>query len=222
MREPTRTRTDPVAAVLHRGVRFLVRRGLRGVWLRGGPPPGPFVWAANHHSWWDPLVAMALLARLGRRYAILVAQDNLDRYRFVRRLGGFGTAEPRRGLAELRHGRVLVIYPEGELRPAGPPGPLADGAAWYARHAPAPLVAAAARVLLRGHQAPEAYVWLAPVPDGPDGLTAALSRRLARQLAALDRLVATCDPRTPLPGFDRVLAGRPSGEEVLDTVRRRR
>jgi 1-acyl-sn-glycerol-3-phosphate acyltransferase len=217
-------RPDPLAGAMRQAVRLLVRRGLRGVWLRGAPPPGPFVWAANHHTWWDPFLAMALLHRLRRRYGLLMRQDNLERYRFARRLGVFGTAEHRHGLTALRRGRVLIIYPEGGMRPAGGPGELAEGAAWYAARAPAPLVAAAARVLLRGHQHPEAYVWLARVgDDGPVGpRTAALARRLAGQLAAVDRLNATTDPRVALPGFTRMLAGRRSAEDLVDTLRRRR
>ena len=58
-------RPDPVAGVLLRGFRVMVRRGLRGVWLHGEVPPGPFIWAANHHSWWDPFVAAVLLRRFG-------------------------------------------------------------------------------------------------------------------------------------------------------------
>lgn len=214
-------RHDPVAAAMRRTLWYVVRRGLRGVWLRGDPPPGPFVWAANHHSWWDPFVAMVLLRRLHRPHCLLMRQDNLDRYAFARRLGVFGTGEHRRGVQLVRDGQVLVIFPEGRLRPAGPPGPLAEGAAWYADRAPAPLVAAATRVLMRGHEAPEAYVWLAGVEPGASvpATTAALTGQLTRQLAGLAGLAAAADPRQPLPGFTRVIAGRPSWEERVDAWR---
>lgn len=208
---------DRLGRAMLRGFGAMVRRELRGVWWRGEPPPGPFVWAANHHSWWDPFVAAALLARLGRTGSLLVQQENLDRYRFARRVGGFGTGEHRRGLAHLAAGRVLVIYPEGELRPAGPLGPLAGGAGWYAGRAGVPLWAAATRVLLRGHQAPEAYVWLLPVDrTDPD----ALGHRLGAGLADLDRLIAGTDPRAPLPGFARAVAGRRSWDERIDRLAR--
>jgi 1-acyl-sn-glycerol-3-phosphate acyltransferase len=214
----------PTGAAMRRALRLVVRRGLRGVWLRGRLPPGPFVWAANHHSWWDPFVAMVLLHRSHRCPCVLMLQRQLDRYPFARPLGVFGTAEPRRGLACLGEGRVLVIYPEGGLRPAGPPGELAGGAAWYATRAGVPLCAGAARVLMRGQQTPEAYVWVAVVPDGGGEGTAALTARLARQLAdqldELERLNATADPRTALPGFALVVAGRRSWDERVDRAAR--
>ncbi|HEY7595130.1 MAG TPA: lysophospholipid acyltransferase family protein [Actinophytocola sp.] len=185
----------------------LVRRGLRGVWLRGVPPAGPFVWAANHHSWWDPFVAAVVLGRLHRAPCVLMDQDNLDRFGVARLLGAFGTRELRRGLDELRRGRVLVIFPEGRLRPPGRLGSPAGGAAWYARSAEVPLCAVAVRVVLRGQQAPEAYVSVTTV-EGP-----ALEGTLGAELDALDRLIARSDPRRPLSAFHTVLRGRSSWDE---------
>ncbi|MGA8113049.1 MAG: 1-acyl-sn-glycerol-3-phosphate acyltransferase, partial [Actinocatenispora sp.] len=127
---------EPWAAPLRAGFGAMVRHGLAGVWVRGRLPTGPTVWAGNHHSWWDPFVAGALLRRAGRRAGLLMRQDNLERHPYLRGLGVFGTDEARHGVDLLRAGRVVVVYPEGELRPAGPPGPLAPGAAWYAQRAP--------------------------------------------------------------------------------------
>jgi len=205
---------DRVAAGLRRGFLSLVRRGLRGVWRRGELPEGPFVWAANHHSWWDPFLASVVLDQAGRTPCLVMLQENLDRYAFTRRLGVFGTGEPRRGLRYLAAGRVLVIFPEGELRPAGPPGPLAGGAAWYAGRAGVPLYAVATRVVLRGHEAPEAY--LSFTPTDPSGLSACL----ASGLSDVDALVASSDPRAPLPGYVPVVAGRRSWDERIDTIAR--
>lgn len=215
-------RPDPVAGALRRGFDNMVRRDLRGVWLAGAVPPGPFVWAANHHSWWDPFLAAVVLSRLGHTPCLLMRQDNLQRYGFARRLGGFGTNEQRRGLDHLRAGRVLVIYPEGGLRPAGPPGDLADGAAWYARHTGVALCAVATRVVLRGHQAAEAYLWCAEVPSDRSTaeVTCRLSRQLADELAQLDAAILATDPREPLPGFRRVVSGRCSWDERIDTLTR--
>lgn len=215
-------RPDVVAGALRLGLHGMVRHDLRGVWLRGELPPGPFVWAANHHSWWDPFVASALLDRLGRPVGLIMLQENLDRYRIVRRLGVFGTAELRRGLALLGDGRVLVIYPEGELRGAGPLGDLADGAAWYARQALVPLCAVATRVAVRGHQAPEAYVWCTEIDDsGPvRELTSRLAKSLTEQLAVMDHELAAGDPRRQLPGYRLAVRGRRSWEERIDAAAR--
>lgn len=217
-------RRDPVAWVLHRGLHSMVRRGLRGVWLRGRIPDGRFVWAANHHSWWDPFLASIVLERYGRAPCLIMLQDNLQRYGITRRLGVFGTAELRRGLAYLNEGRVLVIYPEGELRPADQLGDLADGAAWYAERTGATLCAVATRVIARGHQAPEAYVSCVDV-DGTGSVhevTRRLGCTLANELSRVDRLAATVDPRQPLPGYRLLVRGRRSWEERIDMVPWRR
>jgi hypothetical protein len=216
---------------MRQAMEFVVRAGLRGVWLRGRLPDRPFVWAGNHHSWWDPFLAMVLLRRLGRQSSVLMLQQNLQRYPFARQLGVFGTGEHRRGLAYLRSGRVVVIYPEGELRPAGAPGELAGGAAWYAVRAGVPLCGAATRVLMRGQQAPEAYVSVIEVGGEPasaggsstgtvDKLTGKLAMLLAGQLDEIEQVNATTEPRLALPGFTELVAGRRSWDERVDRVAR--
>jgi hypothetical protein len=215
-------RPDIRTALLRAGLHRMVAGGLRGVWQGGDLPDGAFVWAANHHSWWDPFIASALLNGLHREPSLIVRQDNLDAYRFVRRLGVFGTAEPRRGLDYLGRGRVLVVFPEGRLRAPTATGPVAGGAAWYARTARVPLCAVAVRVLMRGHQAAEAYVSVAPVDSA--GSTAAATQHLRSTLDGLLHSIDTrndgSDPETPLPGFQQVLGGRRSWHERIDTIGR--
>jgi Acyltransferase len=214
---------EPTAAAMRRGFVEMARRGLRGVWVRGELPDGPFVWAATHHSWWDPFLASVLLDRHGRPVSLVMAQENLARYGFLRHLGVFGTAEPRRGLAYLTAGRVLVVFPEGELRGGARLGPLQDGAAWYAGQAGVPLCAVAVRLLMRGHQAAEAYVAHTVVPSAQGrraDVTARLADALAGQLDDIDALNAKSDPREPLPGFRPVLRGRRSWDERIDAMSR--
>jgi len=209
-------RTPVSARLLGMGFRQLVRHGLRGVWVRGELPAGSCIWAANHHSWWDGFVAAAVLGELRRPAALLMDADNLSDYRFLATLGVIPTGRPRQALQSLRSGRVLVIFPEGELRPAGPLGELAPGAQWLARRAPAALAPVAVRVAARGHQYAEALVDIA-APCAPDRLAAELSERLA----GLDAAIAGADPREPLPGFTRVVSGRPSWDERIDRWARR-
>lgn len=202
-------------------LRLTVRGGLAGVWVRGRPPPGPAVWAANHHSWWDPFIAGTLLTAAGHRMVLLADVANVHRYRFARRIGVVGTDELRTALAAVRSGAVLVIYPEGQLLPAGPPGPLAPGAAWSAARAPARLCSVAVRVQMRGRQYPEAYVVVSEIDAGgplPE-VTGRLRERLRADLADVDRLSAHADPRQPLPGFSRVVRGRRSWDERVDAAR---
>jgi 1-acyl-sn-glycerol-3-phosphate acyltransferase len=202
-------------------LRLTVRGGLAGVWVRGRLPAAPVVWAANHHSWWDPFIAGELLAGAGLRMALLADAATMHRYRFARHIGAVGTDEVRTALAALRGGAVLVVYPEGRLVPAGPPAPLAPGAAWSAARAPARLCSVAVRVLMRGRQYPEAYVVFSEVDASgpPPDVTERLSRQLREDLDDVDRLGAQADPRQPLPGFSRVVRGRRSWDERVDAAR---
>ena len=68
-------------------LRMTVRGGLGGVWVRGRLPAGPVVWAANHHSWWDPFIAGTLLSAAGRRMVLLADVANVRQYQFARRIG---------------------------------------------------------------------------------------------------------------------------------------
>jgi len=202
-------------------LRMTVRGGLAGVWVRGRLPAGPVVWAANHHSWWDPFIAGALLTAAGHRMVMLADVANVQRYSFARRIGVVGTDELRTALATVRGGGTLVVYPEGRLLPAGPPGPLAPGAAWAAARAPARLCSVAVRVLIRGRQYPEAYVVFSEVnADGPlPEVTGRLRERLREDLADVDRLCGHAEPRQPLPGFTRVVRGRRGWDERVDAAR---
>lgn len=202
-------------------MRMTVRGGLAGVWARGRLPDGPVVWAANHHSWWDPFIAGALLTAAGHPMVMLADVANMRRYSFARRIGVVGTDEPRAALASVRGGATLVIYPEGRLLPAGPPGPAGPGAAWFAARSPARLCSVAVRVLVRGRQYPEAYVVFSEVDASgsvPE-VTGRLRERLGEDLADVDRLCACAEPRRPLPGFTRVVRGRRSWDERVDAAR---
>ena len=214
-------RPDVRRQVMLAALRLTVRGGLAGVWVRGRLPAGPVIWAANHHSWWDPFIAGELLAGAGRRMALLADAANVRRYGFARHVGAVGTDELRAALAAVRGGAVLVVYPEGRLLPPGHPGPLAAGAAWCASRAPARLCSVAVRVLLRGGQYPEAYVVFSEV--GVDGrsaeVTERLRERLREDLVDVDRLGAQADSRQPLPGFTRAVRGRRSWDERIDVVR---
>jgi 1-acyl-sn-glycerol-3-phosphate acyltransferase len=212
---------DARRSAMFAALRLTVRAGLAGVWVRGRLPAGPVVWAATHHSWWDPFIAGALITGSGRRMVLLAAVDNVRRYGFARHIGAVGTDELRAALAAVRAGTVLVVYPEGRLLAAGPPAPLAPGAAWFAARAPARLCSVTVRVLMRGRQYPEAYVVLSEIDAGGPRpvVTERLRERLREDLHDLDQLNADADPRQPLPGFARAVRGRSSWDERVDTAR---
>jgi hypothetical protein len=213
---------DARRAAMLAALRLTVRGGLAGIWVRGRLPAGPVVWAANHHSWWDPFIAGELLAGHGRGMVLLADVANVRRYRFARHIGVVGTDELRTALAGLRSGAVLVVYPEARLLPAGPPAPLAPGAAWSAARAPARLCSVAVRVLMRGRQYPEAYVVLSEVEAaGPlPEVTGRLRDQLRDDLRDVDRLSSNAEPGSPLPGFTCAMRGRRSWDERVDAARR--
>jgi 1-acyl-sn-glycerol-3-phosphate acyltransferase len=187
----------------------LIRGGLRGIWLRGTVAEGTCVWAANHHSWWDGFVADAVLRNAGHRTSLAMDAENLRRFGFLENLGAVPADRPRLALASLHSGRSLIIFPEAELRPPGPLGSVAPGAGWLARKAGVPVAVAASRIVLRGHQKPEAYIDVS-VSDDRD-----FEGELRLRLKMLDAELALGDPRTPLPGFTRVVAGRRSWDERI-------
>jgi 1-acyl-sn-glycerol-3-phosphate acyltransferase len=201
----------------------MVRRRLRGVWTRGTPVRGPAVWAANHHSWWDPFAGMAVARQMGLRSCVLMLQDNFDRFRFAGAIGAFGTARLRQGLSYLDSGRVLLLYPEGRLMPPGPLGALAEGAAWYAMTAGVALYAVACRVVMRGNDSPEVYLSFREVPVAMQTramVTRRLARTLDRELQSLDLSIASGEPRLALQGFTRVIKGRSSPDERIEKRRK--
>lgn len=204
------TATPLAARALDVGFTQLVRRGLRGIWLRGSLPTVPYIWAANHHSWWDGFVARAVLQEMGTPTSLLMDADNLAAYSFLRHVGVIPTAHVRAAVRSVLAGRTLIIFPEGELRTAGTLGPLAPGAGWLAAQTAAPLVPVATRIVLRAQQYPEAYVDIGAPADGTT-LAADMSAGLQR----LDTELARCPPAAPLPGFHEVVRGRASWDERL-------
>jgi 1-acyl-sn-glycerol-3-phosphate acyltransferase len=192
------------------GFTQLVHRGLRGIWVRGELPCAGVVWAANHHSWWDGFLASAVLHEQHRQASLLMDSDNLRAFGFLRSAGVVSTRQPRQALQMLREGRVLVIFPEGELRSPGPLRPVARGAAWLGLRAPAPVVPVAVRVINRGHQYPEALVDIGAQVD-PEKLPDAL----ATAVRELDATLLDADPRLAVPGFRCAVAGRVSWDERI-------
>lgn len=189
-----------------------VQRGLRGVWVRGGWPGQACVLAGNHHSWWDSYLLPVLFWRAGQPFRIVVGERRLREFVFFRHLDTVSAAKPRDGLATLKRGEVLIVFPEGELRPPGPLGELNRGVVWFAERAGVPVVPVASRVVLRGHELAEAYlVFGAPIE--PD--LKLLHEQLEQMLAELDDQIRTAPAEEALPGFELRLAGRRSTHERM-------
>ncbi|MEO5834089.1 MAG: 1-acyl-sn-glycerol-3-phosphate acyltransferase [Nakamurella sp.] len=201
---------------LRGGIDQLVRRNLRGVWVTGEIPAGACVWAANHHSWWDFFVAAAALRATGRRdVGVLMDAGNVGRPGLFQQVGVVGTDQLRTAVQMLRDGMALVVFPEGELRPFGAVGQVHRGARWLADRSGAQLRAVGTRVVMRGQQAPEAYLQV----SGALGPDVDLARALGDSVVGLDALLAGADPAEPLPGFRPVVTGVRSWNERFGALR---
>ena len=189
----------------------LVRRNLAGVWVRGTLPDGPAVWTANHHSWWDFFAAHAALRAAGRSdIGVLMDPRTISSRPAYAWAGVVGSDRLRTAETLLQSGSVLIVFPEGELRRPNGLGPLRPGARWLAARTGVPLLAVATRVVLRGQQAPEAYLDVCLVGDDAD-----LGTVLGGRLAALDDELAVAEPEPPVPGFRLAVGGSPSWSDRI-------
>ncbi|WP_135256145.1 lysophospholipid acyltransferase family protein [Thermus caldilimi] len=211
-----------------RFLRFLVeamllgslKGGLRGVYLRGEVPEGPLVLAMNHHSFYDGHLVWFLARRARRPASLLVAEENLKAFPVLALAGALEAGRVREALRHLQRGEWVAVFPEGEMRYPGPLGPLRPGAAWLSARAKVPLLPVACRVVLRGFEHPEAFLWVGePLPPGGDPAEA-----LGGLLASLDALLARTHPREVPEGFREALRGRRSLEErvrlLVEAMRR--
>lgn len=110
---------------------------------------GPLILAMNHASWWDPIVGAALMGRFfaDRPALTPMADTELRRFRFMRRLGMFGIDQTRRDALrrltsyaldrfETEPRSVLCITPQGAFTDVRTPIRARPGAAAVAARAP--------------------------------------------------------------------------------------
>lgn len=192
-------------------MRRSLRRGLGGVYARGAwdaLPPGGVLLAANHHTWWDLYLSWLIGQRLGRPIGGLIRPETLRQFPFFRHVGAVPTTELRAVLRRLARGELFIVFPEGELRPAGPVGALGPGLAFLAARARVPVYSVAIRAVMRGAERPEVFLALGG-PVEPADVAAALTELLAGLEADLQR----SDPERPPAGFVRWSGGAASTNE---------
>lgn len=215
-------------ANIARALPWLIRRSLatklHAVYLAQPAqlPPGGVVLVANHHSWWDGYLGWLLLQRLGRKLTVMMDREQLKRFRFFRHLGAIAHTEVRLALRRLAGGEVVLVFPEGALRPAGWVDNLQPGAVFLAERAKAPIVPLAIRVLMRGAEHPEALLRLGEpllMAGDREASSIRLSCALNTLLADLQARV-TGDPEQPPPGCDKLLGGARSTHDKMAWVER--
>lgn len=193
----------------------------------------PTIFIANHTNWWDGFLAFLVTRRLGLGFRVLMEARHLARYRAFLRVGALPLRrdDPRAAYADLAAagscltgGIGLWLFPQGSRRPPAEPIARCErGAAHLAlRHAgPLRVCPVAFRYAFVGEQLPEAFLlvgeeWRLPAAR-PDrrALMAAMERRLADTITALDEMVAA----ERLTAFQPLAEGRLSVNKRLDRFR---
>jgi 1-acyl-sn-glycerol-3-phosphate acyltransferase len=200
-----------VGAIVAALLELSLRRGLRGVYLRGAWLPPPFVLVMNHHSFFDGHLVWLLYRQMGASGSLLVAEENVRAFPMLKLQGALEAHRLREALRRLGRGEVVALFAEGAMRAPGPLGPLKPGARYLAHKAGVPLVPVAARVLVRGFEHPEAFMSLGEAVNPAEPL----ERALSKVLHDLDERLAQTHPRTIPAGFACILRGKRSLDEKL-------
>jgi len=124
---------------------------LRVTGIQKLPAHGPFLICSNHQSFLDPIILAGVLPRTLFREAFAVGTSEIFGSGFMRTLARWlrvVVVDPdanllpamRAGAFGLRHGRVLILYPEGERSIDGTPKTFKKGAAILSIHLQVPIV----------------------------------------------------------------------------------
>jgi len=127
------------------------RSHLRVTGLEHVPAHGPFIICSNHQSYVDPLILSSVLTWQVFRAGFAVGTSDIFGKGLMRTLAPWlrvVVVDPdanlipamRAGASGLRHGRVLVLYPEGERSIDGKPKTFKKGAAILSVHLQVPIV----------------------------------------------------------------------------------
>jgi long-chain acyl-CoA synthetase len=150
-------RRKPVAEALWYGFSRLLgvfaedRFELRVTGLEKLPPQGPFIISSNHQSYLDPVALGSVLPWAIFRDTFAVGTSEIFGSGIMRRVARWlrvVVVDPdanlvpamRAGAFGLRHGRVLILYPEGERSIDGSPKTFKKGVAILSIHMQAPIV----------------------------------------------------------------------------------
>jgi long-chain acyl-CoA synthetase len=151
------TKPRPVAErfwfLASRVAKIISRTGfrLRVTGLEKLPANGPFIISSNHQSYLDPVVLASVLPWRILRNSFAVGTSEIFGSGSMRKLAAWVrvvVVDPdanlvpamRAGAYGLRHGRVLLLYPEGERSIDGTPKIFKKGAAILSIHTQAPIV----------------------------------------------------------------------------------
>ncbi len=198
-----------------------LRRNMHAVWLKADwskLPSEGFIFAVNHHSWWDVYLVIFLRKLLGRPLSALMDDEQLSTYSFFRLMGAVGRAELREALRRIKRGDMFFVFPEGELRQAGRVESLEKGVAFLARVSGVKVFPLVFKMVMRGAQHPEAFIVLGDELEDASDLDA-LQESLNALLADLDARLALSHPEKAPVGFENVLLGKASMSQQMRWLR---
>jgi len=145
--------TEPFLYAAFQGMRIFAddRFHLRVKGLEKLPAQGAYIISSNHQSYLDPLVLASVLPWRVFRNLFAVGTSEIFGSGFMRRLARWLrviVVDPdanlvsamRAGAFGLRHGRILILYPEGERSIDGTPRTFKKGAAILSIHLQVPIV----------------------------------------------------------------------------------
>ncbi|MFQ3588337.1 MAG: lysophospholipid acyltransferase family protein [Fimbriimonadaceae bacterium] len=168
-----------VDAMVRRSVRARFRNVYAsgvGSWVARTKPGGgpPWIWAMNHHGWFDGYVAYLLASRVGVPVRFWV--EEFDAFPLFAKAGAMRfppgdaaarAATTRQTVRLFEKGWSLALFPEGVLHPG--PGLLPFGRAlgWMSEKTGAPIVPIAIVYAFGMHERPEVFLKIGqPLPAG--------------------------------------------------------
>jgi 1-acyl-sn-glycerol-3-phosphate acyltransferase len=200
--------------------------------------PMPTIFFATHQSWWDGHLILALTQLLKLEFRVLMLEENLSKYGFLRYAGAFGvnrnSVASVRGVlrysrAQLEAGipRAVLMFPSGEITsPFARPMVFESGLASLVSictKAGIPVqVRALAMRLEHGLQTrPSAFIRLGAACEVSAGSISSLSALLAYDLTVQADCLHQDLLQNNLKSYEPILRGLPSAQEGWDVLRRK-
>jgi 1-acyl-sn-glycerol-3-phosphate acyltransferase len=199
--------------------------------------PMPTIFFATHQSWWDGHLILALTQFLKLEFRVLMLEENLAKYGFLRYAGAFGVnrasvasvrAALRYSRTQLEAGapRAVLVFPSGEImspfaRPMVFESGLASLVLMCQKAGVKVQVCPLAMRLEHGLEArPSAFMRVGASFEVSEvsvsSLTEALSTELTLQADRLHQDLL----HNKLEGYTPILRGLPSAQQGWDAVRR--
>jgi 1-acyl-sn-glycerol-3-phosphate acyltransferase len=225
--------------------RWYIKNSLRGHFTdvrlfvpEGVQPLNPMLWHATHVSFWDGYLALEAARFLGLEYRVMMLEENLKKFSFLRFAGAFGLerGSARGALESLRYAaqelhhpipRAVLMFPSGEIgsphqRPLAFESGIATLASLAAKQQEVLVCPLAIRLEHGEQEKPQAFLRF-----GQPRHVQAGSRSASLTNLFQDDLTRTADTlhqdliHDKLESYQSILQGHPSIPEWWDKVRQR-